>query len=343
MNTNHDNISEELLARYFNKTATATELGQIREWVESSPANARALDAFKIIWEKSGDLSQQKKFDTDLAWSKVRIKIAPGEIKPVASETAFVAPERKISSLSTRKTLPLTLWAAAAVALLVMTFGWFQFQKEQKPVILSLTTQNNVTETYLPDGTKVFLNYNSSLSYPQNFDGDFRSVSLKGEAFFDVKPDATHPFVIDANGTEIKVLGTSFNVKAYSKQPVRVDVATGKVLVRKAKNEINLVKGQSAEVVNDTVRSIIPDVNLMGYRTQIFDFNATELNAVVSSIRDGYHADIRLSSDQIARCRLTIRFEKEPLDATLSVIAETLHLQIRKEGKTYWFEGTGCQ
>ena len=141
----------------------------------------------------------------------------------------------------------------------------------------------------------------------------------------------------------MKVLGTSFNVKAYSKEPVRIDVSTGKVQVRKADKEIFLTKGQSAEVVADTLRTTLPDMNLMGYKTQIYDFNAANLKDVVASIRSGYHIDLRLSSAKIMQCRLTIRFEKEPVDATLSVIAETLDLKIRKEGETYWLDGNGCQ
>ncbi len=159
-----------------------------------------------------------------------------------------------------------------------------------------------------------------------------------------MNPDASRPFAIQANGTEIRVLGTSFNVKAHKGAPVRVDVATGKVRVSKDSHRVDLVKGQSAEVLSDSIRSPEANMNIMGYRTQAYaDFNAADLEEVVNSIRDGYHVDVRLSSDKIAQCRLTIRFEKEPVDATLSVIAETLDLNLRKEGKVYWLDGNGCQ
>jgi transmembrane sensor len=341
MNTPMDHISEELLARYFGNSATAEEVDQVLAWVEISPDHAQELEAFRIIWQAAESSGRRKKFDADSAWTKVRGKMESGSGSLDERPISFVS-ETKIKPLSAKKRMPVTLWAAAAVALLLVVFGWFELSKRDQTVLISTSTANNTMETGLPDGSKVFLNYNSSISYPENFTGDIRSVSLKGEAFFDVKPDASHPFIIRANGTEIKVLGTSFNVKAYPKTPVRVDVSTGKVLVRKDKSEINLIKGQSAEVVGDTVRSTMADVNLMGYRTQIFDFNATELNQVVSSIRNGYHVDVRLSGDKLSQCRLTIRFEREPLDATLSVIAETLSLKIRKEGKTYWLDGPGC-
>jgi transmembrane sensor len=332
MNKHHDNISEELLARYLGETATEAEIAQVRFWLSSSPANAREFESFQTIWERSGAMGRRRKsVNTDGAWDKLQKKMKTAE-----------TPEPYIAPLTVKKRLPLTFWAAAAVALLVMAFAWREFRKEHTNNLLSITTTDHTKETVLPDGTSVFLNFNSNLTYPENFNGGFRSVSLTGEAFFDVKPDAAHPFVIEANGTQVKVLGTSFNVKAYTQEPVRIDVSTGKVRVSRAGNEINLIKGQSAEVVSDSIRAILPDANLMGYRTQVYDFNGTPLHDVVNSIRNGYHADVRLSGNQMSQCRLTIRFEKEPLDATLSVIAETMDLKLRKEGQIYWLVGSGC-
>jgi len=343
---NHENISEELLARYLAETASESEILQIKNWLAQSPANEQELAAYKTIWEYSRSLHKKKiSVNTDAAWNKVKLKMYKTSLKADVKK-----PEILNSNPGTiQRKFPVALLAAAVVALLIMAYGFHLFKggaftpNNREIATAEVTTTSNTIEKVLPDGTKVFLNYNSTLTYPESFDGQVRSVYLKGEAFFEVKPDAARPFIIEANGTEVKVLGTSFNVKAYAREPVRVDVATGKVLVRKEKKEIYLIKGESAEVVADTVRSIMPDMNLMGYKTQIFDFNATDLEDVVTSIRNGYHIDLRLSNAKISQCRLTIRFEKEPVDATLSVIAETLDLKIRREGKTYWLDGSGCQ
>jgi transmembrane sensor len=96
-----------------------------------------------------------------------------------------------------------------------------------------------------------------------------RTVSLQGEAFFDVKPDAAHPFIINANGTEIRVLGTSFNVKAYKEAPVRVDVSYRKGARKQRPHKIELIKGQSAEVLKDSIRSLQANMNMMGTPPQI--------------------------------------------------------------------------
>ncbi|ACT94045.1 FecR domain-containing protein [Dyadobacter fermentans] len=345
MNSSHANISEELLARYLADTASEAERNDVEAWLAESEANARELATYRLIWDHTAAMKKSSvKVDTDAAWNKMKGKMAASQPSAVTSE----APIREPKTIEFRpevqkRRLPVTVWAAALVAILVMAFGWFFLIADKTPKAMEVATADNTTEQILPDGTKVFLNYNSKLTYPENFAGDLRTVSLQGEAFFDVKPDAAHPFVIQANGTEIRVLGTSFNVKAYNEAPVRVDVATGKVRVTKDAHRVDLVKGESAEVLKDSIRSLQANMNLMGYRTQVYEFNAADLQDVVKSIRDGYHVDVRLANDKIAQCRLTIRFEKEPVDATLSVIAETLDLNLRKEGKVYWLDGDPCQ
>ncbi|MGG7661259.1 FecR domain-containing protein [Dyadobacter sp. BHUBP1] len=355
MNSSHANISEELLARYLADTASESERNDVEAWLAESEANARELATYRLIWDHTSAMKKSSVgVDTDAAWNKMKSKIAAGKTADPSSKLPGKevptpeAPTREAKTIEFRpeirkRRLPVTMWAAAVIAILVTAFGWFFLISEKTPESLHVATTDNTKEQLLPDGTKVFLNYNSKLTYPENFKGDLRTVSLQGEAFFDVKADAAHPFVIQANGTEIRVLGTSFNVKAYHEAPVRVDVATGKVRVSKNSHRVELVKGQSAEVLKDSIRSLQANMNLMGYRTQIYEFNAADLQDVVTSIRDGYHVDVRLSNDKIAQCRLTIRFEKEPVDATLSVIAETLDLSLRKEGKVYWLDGNGCQ
>lgn len=344
MNSSHANISEELLARYLADTASESERNDVEAWLAESEANARELATYRLIWDHTAAMKKSSaQVNTDAAWNKMKGKMAANKAVPQLPASTREAKTIEFRPETRKRRLPVTVWAAAVIAILVTAFGWFFLISVKTPESLHVATTDNTKEQLLPDGTKVFLNYNSRLTYPENFKGDLRTVSLQGEAFFDVKPDAAHPFVIQANGTEIRVLGTSFNVKAYSEAPVRVDVATGKVRVTKDSHRVELVKGQSAEVLKDSIRSLQANMNMMGYRTQIYEFNAADLQDVVASIRDGYHVDVRLSNEKIAQCRLTIRFEKEPVDATLSVIAETLDLDLRKEGKVYWLDGNGCQ
>ena len=71
------------------------------------------------------------------------------------------------------------------------------------------------TQTILPDGSVVWLNAGSKITYQADFEGPLREVKLEGEAYFDVKKEKAKPFIVHANGVNIKVLGTAFNVKSY--------------------------------------------------------------------------------------------------------------------------------
>jgi ferric-dicitrate binding protein FerR (iron transport regulator) len=101
----------------------------------------------------------------------------------------------------------------------------------QKPHTITLYVPGGVcSKTILPDNTIVWLNSSSTISYPNNFDGNTRTVELIGEAFFDVTHDETKPFIIQSGDIQVKVLGTSFNFKHYAEDTHAVlAVETGTV------------------------------------------------------------------------------------------------------------------
>ncbi len=325
-------LPDDLLARYLASTASREEIERVQAWLDASPEHLDELKGYRKLWERSGMIgSQQAPIDTDAAWEKMRARMK-------ATETVD-ASDRKVVPLPTPRRFSYAMWAAAAVALLAVAFGWFYIYKGQAPAMVAVSTQENTREETLPDGTRVLLNYNSTLTFPEGLAGDTRSVNLEGEAFFDVTPDAEHPFVIDANGTEIRVVGTSFNVKAYD-ETVRVDVKTGKVEVRKAVKVMELLPGEGVEVESDTVfRTLSANPNIAAYGTQIFNFEKTPLAEVVQSLSQGFHVEVRLADDRLADERLSVRLEGESLDAALDVIAETLTLRVKKQGNSYLLEG----
>lgn len=335
MNNSTPILPDDLLARYLASTATREEIERVQARLDASSEHLDELKGYRKLWERSGMIgSQQAPIDTDAAWEKMRAKMK-------ANET-FDATEKEVIPLPVRRRFSPTKWAAA-VALLAVAFGWFYFYKMQKPTLVSVSTRENTREETLPDGTKVFLNYNSTLTFPEGLAGNTRAVSLEGEAFFDVTPNAAHPFVIDANGTEIRVVGTSFNVKAYD-EAVRVDVKSGKVEVRKSLKVMELLPGEGVEVKSDTVfRTLSANPNIAAYGTQIFDFDATRLEEVAQSLSQAFHVEVKLADDRLADLRLSARYDRESLDVTLALIAETMNLRVRKQGDSYWLEGAGSR
>jgi len=118
----------------------------------------------------------------------------------------------------------------------------------------------------LPDGSKVMMNSGSSIRYEKLFAGDIRSIYLKGEAFFEVKPNAVRPFVVEANGVKTKAIGTSFNIKAYENELVFVSLLSGIV-------EVN---SDSDATLNQRLLSgegIVADPSTQNWRKEKFDID----------------------------------------------------------------------
>lgn len=355
MNANEP-ISDDLLARYLAGETTDHESAQVKSWLAQSATHEQELARFQRIWEASANLKPTTEVDVDLAWKKIRKQLAVGSSQSADAQSAdryAGATQSEVHEQSSPpKIIPLRrssfmVWRVAASVLVMVGLGWlgYQFlQPARKPEIAKvIKTQQNTLEQTLPDGTKVYLNQNSTLTAAADFNDETRTVTLQGEAYFDVKRDETRPFVIKANGTEVRVLGTSFNVRAYDKR-VSVAVTSGKVQFSSAKAKTLLIKDESAAVEADTIIKL-PEINLneLAYRTRVFVFDKTNLSDVVASLREGYQADIRLSSRHLAKCQLTARFEKESLDATLTVIAETLNLKVVRRGNAILLDGSGCE
>src|SRR5690606_36229691 len=117
------------------------------------------------------------------------------------------------------------------------------------------TPRGGQYQVSLPDGTKVWLNADSKLYYPRAFSGNTRTVQMEGEAYFEVAKDEQKPFIVQTNRQKVEVLGTHFNVNAYSEEPISaVSLLEGKVKVSLANQaERTLLPGQQSSVKNDVM------------------------------------------------------------------------------------------
>jgi ferric-dicitrate binding protein FerR (iron transport regulator) len=152
----------------------------------------------------------------------------------------------------------------------------------------------------LPDGSLVWLNAVSSLKYPVAFGGNERRVELTGEGYFEVAKDAAHPFIVKANNNTVKVLGTHFNINAYTDEPMlKVTLAEGSVKV----NDSKVIKpGQQAQV-NYPASGIEPGWSYrvienadmeaeMAWQKGMFVFKGTDLEDIMRQVSRWYDADI---------------------------------------------------
>ncbi|MDR1746696.1 MAG: FecR domain-containing protein [Tannerella sp.] len=134
---------------------------------------------------------------------------------------------------ATRSLVLQVLKYAAIVALTIGLWSVYQYQRHGSPQAVTCieTPVGQRTHLVLPDGTNVWLNAQTRLSYLSDFSPKNRQVQLEGEAFFEVKSDRKHPFYVSASGINVKVTGTTFNFSAYANETSTVTLVKGRVEV----------------------------------------------------------------------------------------------------------------
>lgn len=188
-------MTDELLFKYFSNEASAEEVAQIEQWLEEDPARQSEFDSahylFNAMILHSDELSKMT---------------TPGALEKSSRKS-------KVRRLVYR-------YAAAAAAVVIAGLSGVFVEREIN--YNKMTAQTNVLEVpagqrmsvTLSDGTQVQLNGNSRIEYPVIFSRKQRNVKLSGEAFFEVKHDERHPFIVETFASKVEVLGTRFNVYA---------------------------------------------------------------------------------------------------------------------------------
>jgi ferric-dicitrate binding protein FerR (iron transport regulator) len=195
----------------------------------------------------------------------------------------------------------------------------------------------------LSDGTKVKLNSGSSIKYPVRFlKGQDRKVFLKGEAYFDVTTDKAHPFIVNADEMNIRVLGTQFNLSFY---PEDEDISTvlveGAVVLYKEGADINtntssqLVPGQMAEwnKINNTMTVKEVDTNIYtAWKDGYLLFKASSFYSIRSKLERHFNITIEDRSGRLANQIYTATFRNETIEEILEAFKEDTHFEYIHEG-----------
>ena len=337
-------IDDALLSKFLSGEASATEADQVRRWL-TDPTNQREFTRFERLWNAAGAINRPDMVNTEAAWQRVRTQMH----RPTQSTTETIV--RPVFGSPKRSNWFVYGRIAAVLALAVLT-GMSVWQltrpcESQQVVRFQYRTTTTGTQRLtLPDGSRVLLNRNSRLTYPAHFADSSRDVVLTGEAFFEVVPNPTHPFQVRAGHTVVRVLGTSFNVRAVG-DSVRVAVRTGRVQLSAPRQAVVLTPNQQATYFApaDTIRRTMRlDMNRLAYQTGRLSFANASLAEVVQTLREVYNIDIRLNNPALGQCRLTADFGDEPVNAVLAVVAETLSLSVRRDGdaRVRVLTGTGC-
>ena len=148
----------------------------------------------------------------------------------------------------------------------------------------------------LADGSKVWLNAESSLKYPTAFTGNERKVEITGEAYFEVTHDASKPFIVTKGATSVQVLGTHFNVNTYDDEnEIRVTLLEGSVKVQNGSNENIIKPGQQARVGKDSQIKVVNGVDIeevIAWQKGLFVFDNTDLATIMREVSRWYDVEV---------------------------------------------------
>lgn len=151
-------------------------------------------------------------------------------------------------------------------------------------------------EVVLADGTKIWLNSASTLTFPPTFSEKERKVELIGEAYFEVAQNKAKPFLVSTPQYQVEVLGTHFNIKAYPDEQIsQTTLLEGAVKVKKEGKELLLTPGQQAEIVTEEKDITEHTANLekvMAWKNGVFFFDGEELEQVMQQIARWYDVEI---------------------------------------------------
>lgn len=213
--------------------------------------------------------------------------------------------------------------------------------KENAPVFNTLYTSNG--ETYmltLSDGSKVWLNAASSIKYPVVFTEQDRRVEIQGEAYFEVVADATKPFIVDASGTEIKVLGTHFNVNAYGDETaIKATLLEGKINITSvgSGSTKTLHPGQQARVDANGNMKIAADVDLeevMAWKNEKFVFDNTNIQVIMKQLERWYDLETVFVSNEVKKYPFNGEISRYTnASKVLNLLEKTGFIHYKIEGK----------
>jgi len=316
-----------LMSRYLSNDLSLSETEELLAWLDEDPARADLLKELRDTWDATQNYPDDFVVDTEAGWKKLKSAIDVQEKAQV----------RSIGTFS---------WIGIAASLLLITFAGilgYQYLNASKLIKVATVSGQN-KEIVLPDGSKVWLNENSSLSYADDLnESDIREVTLRGEAFFDVAKNPSKRFVIETDKTLTQVLGTSFNVLQDKEGSIKVSVITGKVSFKSQLNpnqELILLPGDAGVISKEGYagKSRVENQNFLFWKNKQLAFNNATLSEVLKTLEMAYHVKFQTSNEKLLQHRITTSFNHVSFIEAVDVLETLLDLKIEKSDSVYVVE-----
>lgn len=260
-----------------------------------------------------------------------------------ANKRGYIRFNKLITTRKIRKIILHTASYAAVVTLLILSTYWFTSNhlESQQSVIkventLYVPAGQRVRLT-LQDGTEVWLNSQTKLTYPALFSDNERRVTVEGEAFFDVAKNPQKPFIVSTQGLEMKVLGTKFNVCSYpGEEMIQTSLLEGKLKVYFPDSESNGIILKPEELVTVTGNQMkiasLPHPDYFLWRDGVYSFRNEPLIDILKKLELYYDIKIIVKDQSIYKWEYTGKFrQRDGIDNILRMIQKIHQFKIEKD------------
>jgi transmembrane sensor len=344
-NNNFERISQ-LLARKLAGEITGDEQEELHALLQQHSYASYVKEVLEHNWKDQYDYYKPEKVELLYQKHLGRLATALQEEAVEAEPLVEEGPKRSLRMMG---------WyiaAACIIAFFIGLWNWWPSEKTENTVIAyqkQITTEKgNRSQVVLPDGSKVWLNAGSTLDYPQQFSGKTRDVQLHGEAYFEVRENKEQPFLVHTNTFTIKVLGTGFNVRAYTNEDSAVAALVHgsiEVLIKGEKDKsILLQPNEKITLPTNTVanpstagKTVIPPLKALPEKMVVVEdtvqletawvnnklaFKKTPLVTIAAMLENWFGTSIRFKNKDKENIRLSGVFEGESLDEILDYLQE---------------------
>lgn len=315
-------VNYETIMRFFRDECTPEEKRAVMKWVNESKEH----ESLFFKWEELFYLGKEESL-----YNETALKNAEGELM---SRLETEGESRKIFPLLKRK----WKYVAAIAALITVTgLGISHILEGEQEKLITVSTGNGETRALvLPDGSKVWLNENSTLHYPKTFAGDHRELQLNGEAYFEVTKDKHKPFRVHSRNMDVQVLGTKFNFRSLNgEKTAEASLIEGEVKVEGNHNEgaITLSPGQKVEL-NLTTRSMkVSQTDAVVdavWHDNLIPLDQADAFRIAEVLEKLYGVDIILSPDIDRTATYSgVLQKKETIEEVMEILKNAMHIDYK--------------